>query len=132
MEMLFQSYSNWINECSDDLLSWLSTERSLQEAIIEVRILIWFCFNLALCDCIDLYSQGIGFLGELHTLMDRKHWTSKELAHKFQQWFKLLIQLVDMKSPEAAQCLKLFLDHKSRVCKEYRKTTHTHVSCIVH
>ena len=56
MEMLFQSYSNWINECSDDLLSWLSTERSLQEAISEVRIIFWFCFNLALCDCVDLYS----------------------------------------------------------------------------
>ena len=64
--------------------------------------------------------------------MDRKHWTSKDLAVKFQQWFKLLIQLVDVTSPEAAQYFKLFLDPKSRVCKEYRKTTHTHVSCIMH
>ena len=40
MEMLFQSYSNWINECSEDLLSWLSTNRSLQEAISEVRMII--------------------------------------------------------------------------------------------
>lgn len=44
MEMLFQSYRNWINECSDDLVSWLSTQRSLQEAISEVKIIIWFCF----------------------------------------------------------------------------------------
>ena len=82
--------------------------------------------------CVDLYSQGLAFLGELHTIMDRKHWTSKDLAVKFQQWLKLLIQLVDMKSPEAAQYLKLFLDKNKHVCKEYRKTTYTHVSCIVH
>ena len=60
--------------------------------------------------------------------MDKKQWTSEELAHKFQQWLKLLIELVDMKNPEAAQCLKLLLDHKNHVCKELRKTTHTHVS----
>ena len=44
MEMLFQSYSNWINVRSDDLLSCLSTQRSLQEAISEVRIIICVCF----------------------------------------------------------------------------------------
>lgn len=60
--------------------------------------------------------------------MDKKQWTSKELAHKFQQWLKLLIELVDMKNPEAAQCLKLFLDYKNCVCKEHKKTTRTHVS----
>ena len=44
MEILLQSYNSWINECSEDLLSWLSTKRSLREAITEVRIAIWFCF----------------------------------------------------------------------------------------
>ena len=68
------------------------------------------------------------FLGELHTLMGKKQWTSKELAHKFQQWLKLLIELVDMKNSEAALSLKLFLDPKNRVCKEHRRTIHTHVS----
>lgn len=37
MEVLLQSYSSWINECSENLLSWLSTERCLHEAISEVR-----------------------------------------------------------------------------------------------
>lgn len=37
MEVLHQKYSSWINECSEDLVSWLSTERSLHEAISEVR-----------------------------------------------------------------------------------------------
>lgn len=37
MEVLLQNYSSWINECSEDLVSWLSTERSLHEAISEVR-----------------------------------------------------------------------------------------------
>ena len=132
MEMLFKSYSNWINEYSDDLASWLSTQRSLQEAISEVRIIVCFCFKLAFCDfiCVYLHPQGLAFLGKLHTLMDKKHWTSKELAHKFQQWLKLLIQLVDMKSPEAAQCLKLFLDHRHCICKEHKKMINMHVSCI--
>ena len=37
MEVLHENYSSWINECSEDLVSWLSTERSLHEAISEVR-----------------------------------------------------------------------------------------------
>ena len=71
MEVLLQSYSSWINECSEDLVSWLSTERSLHEAISEVRnndiklvtflICTFLCYSILLGACVSWgtsYSNG--------------------------------------------------------------------------
>jgi len=70
-----------------------------------------------------VYLQGIAFLDELYTIKYQKQWNSKdsELAEKFYRWLTFLIRLVDVRKPNAEQCLRLFLEYRSRFCKEHKK-----------